>query len=220
MGFVSVPLHQTHLNCGLAKGVFKVGMRPSLPVRGVTLLLGNDIAGGRVMPVLEVLEHPEVLQPNVLAQKFPEVFSVCAVTRAQARSLGEVVVLSETMFVTELSDTPAFPLVSTQPTDEMSDQVKLQQDKLTSETTSKLPMTRSNLIMAQKEDASLARCFASALAPEMVRNKEVSYFVDNDVLMRRWKSRLDFENEWSYVVQVVVPTSCRQSVSSLAHDHL
>ena len=81
-------------------------------------------------------------------------------------------------------------------------------------------MTRGNLIMAQKEDASLARCFASALAPEMVRNKEVSYFVDNDVLMRRWKSRLDFENEWSYVVQVAVPTSCRQSVSSLAHDHL
>ena len=31
---------------------------------------------------------------------------------------------------------------------------------------------------------------------------------------------MDFENEWSYVVQVVVPTSYRQSVLSLAHDHL
>jgi len=101
MGFVSVPLHQIHLKCGLAKGVFKVGVRPSLPVRGVTFLLGNDIAGGKVMPVLEVLEHTEILRPDVLAQKFPEVFSVCAVTRAQACSLGEVVDLSETMFATD-----------------------------------------------------------------------------------------------------------------------
>ena len=32
MGFVFVPLHQIHLTCDLANGVFKVGVRPSLPL--------------------------------------------------------------------------------------------------------------------------------------------------------------------------------------------
>lgn len=127
-------------------------------------LLSMDIAGGRVMAVMEVLERPEILQPDVLAQKFPEVFSDRAVTRAQTRRLGEVSDLSETLFATELFDRPASPLVSTQPTDETSDQVTPQWDKLTSETTT---MTCSNLIVAQKDDASLARCFATALAPEI-----------------------------------------------------
>ena len=110
--FVSVPLHEIHLSCDLANGVFKVGVRPSLPVGGVTFLLGNNIAGGKVMPVLEVLERPEILQPDVLAHDFPEVFPVCVVTRAQARSLGETVVLPDTLFATELTGQTVSPPVS------------------------------------------------------------------------------------------------------------
>ena len=96
MGFVSVPLHRVHLQCSLVAGVFRVGVRPSLPVKGVTFILGNDIAGGQVVPVLEVLEHPDTLQSDVLEQEYPGVFPVCAVTRAQSRKMGDVVGLSDT----------------------------------------------------------------------------------------------------------------------------
>ena len=219
MGFVSVPLHEIHLSCDLATGVFKVGVRPSLPVRGVTFLLGNDIAGGKVMPVLEVLERPEILQPDVLAQDFPEVFPVCVVTRAQARSLGEAVDLSDTLFATELTGQTISPPVFPQSTAEPSVQPKVQCDASTLETT-RLPMVRSNLIAAQKEDVTLAKCFAAALAPESAKNKKMDYFMENDLLMRRWKSRSDLDNEWSNVFQIVVPTPYRQSVLSLAHEHL
>lgn len=218
MSFVSVPLHQIHLDCGLAKGVFKVGVCPSLPVRGVTFLLGNDIAGGRVMPVLEVLERPKIILPDVLAQEFPEVFSVCAVTRAQARRLGEVVDLSETMFATESSDMPASLAEFIQPTNEKSDKLIHCNKPIFEKTHS--PVTRSDLIAAQKEDSTLAKCFALVVAPEMAKTKEVAYYIENGLLMRRWKSRVDLENEWSYVVQIVLPTPYRQSVLSLAHDHL
>ena len=81
-------------------GVQSGRVRPSLPVRGVTFLLGNDIAGGKVMRVLEVQERPEILQPDVLAQDVPEVFPVCAVTRSQARSQNEAVDLLDTLFAT------------------------------------------------------------------------------------------------------------------------
>ena len=219
MGFVSVPLHEIHLSCDLANGVFKVGVRPSLPVRGVTFLLGNDIAGGKVMPVLEVLERPEILQPDVLAQDFPEVFPVCVVTRAQARSLGEAVVLSDTLFATELTGQTVSPPVFPQSTAEPSVQPKVQCDTSTKETT-RLPMIRSNLIAAQKEDVTLVKCFDAALAPESAKNKESDYFVENDLLMRRWKSRAEFNNDWTNVFQIVVPTPYRQSVLSLAHEHL
>uniref|UniRef100_A0AAQ4PM80 Gypsy retrotransposon integrase-like protein 1 n=1 Tax=Gasterosteus aculeatus aculeatus TaxID=481459 RepID=A0AAQ4PM80_GASAC len=218
MGFVAVPLHEIHLACDLANGVFKVGVRPSLPVRGITFLLGNDIAGGKVMPVLEILERPEILQPDVLAQDFPEVFPVCVVTRAQARSLGEAVVLSDTLFATELNGqtvSPVFPQSAAEP----SVQPKVQCDPSTKETP-RLPMVRSNLIAAQKEDITLAKCFAAALAPESAKNKEIDYFMENDLLMRRWKSRVDLDNGRSNVSQIVVPTQYRQSVLSLAHEHL
>ena len=59
MGFVPVPLHLVHLKCDLVSGIFKVGVCHDLPVKGVQFIRGNDIAGGRVLPILEVLECPE-----------------------------------------------------------------------------------------------------------------------------------------------------------------
>ncbi len=51
---ISVPLHWVHLHSDLVSGRFRVGVLPTLAVEGVALLLGNDIAGGKVSPVLEV----------------------------------------------------------------------------------------------------------------------------------------------------------------------
>ena len=45
---ISVPLHRVKLQSDLVAGVVTVGIRPSLPVKGVDLILGNDLAGGKV----------------------------------------------------------------------------------------------------------------------------------------------------------------------------
>lgn len=81
-------------------------------------------------------------------------------------------------------------------------------------------MPRSSLLIAQKEDASLTKCFATALALEITKNREVADFVEDDLLMRRWKSCVDLDIEWSNVFQIIVPTPYKQSVLSLAHGHL
>jgi len=49
LGCVSVPLHSIHLKSDLVTGPVIVGMRPFLPVQDVSLILGNDLAGDRVI---------------------------------------------------------------------------------------------------------------------------------------------------------------------------
>ena len=47
---ISVPEHKLFLSCDLVQREVEVGVRPELPVTGVDIILGNDLAGGRVWP--------------------------------------------------------------------------------------------------------------------------------------------------------------------------
>ena len=58
LGVVSVPLHVVNLKTNLVSGPVMVGIRTSLPIQGVSLILGNDLAGERVMA------NPCVCQPR------------------------------------------------------------------------------------------------------------------------------------------------------------
>ena len=48
LGFSAVPLYRVFLKSDLVFGPIIVGVRPTLPVEGVSLLLGIDLAGSRV----------------------------------------------------------------------------------------------------------------------------------------------------------------------------
>ena len=62
-GSASRSVHLVHLRSSLVSGVFPVAVCPALPIRGITMLLGNDIAGGKVEPVLEALDIAPVGEP-------------------------------------------------------------------------------------------------------------------------------------------------------------
>ena len=49
LGVASSPLHVVNLKTDLVSGPVMVGIRPSLPVQGVSLILGNNLAGEKVM---------------------------------------------------------------------------------------------------------------------------------------------------------------------------
>ena len=58
-------------------------MRPSLPIEGVSLVFGNDLAGEKVMVEPRVVEKPrddEITEK--LAEKFPSTFPASVVTRS------------------------------------------------------------------------------------------------------------------------------------------
>ena len=66
-----------------------IGVRPSLPVEGVAVILGNNLAGARVWgnapPAPVVCPDPAPSGvPDDCEQCFPAVFSACAVTRSRS----------------------------------------------------------------------------------------------------------------------------------------
>ena len=48
-GFVYVPLHNIYFSSDLVNGPVAVGIRQTLPFKSVHLLLGNDLAGDKVV---------------------------------------------------------------------------------------------------------------------------------------------------------------------------
>ncbi|XP_039522080.1 uncharacterized protein LOC120478215 [Pimephales promelas] len=48
LNVLNVPQHKMMLHCNLFQGEVSVGVRPALPVDGVAMILGNDIAGDKV----------------------------------------------------------------------------------------------------------------------------------------------------------------------------
>ena len=72
LGHVSVPLHNIKLECDLVVGPVTIGVRPQLPVKGVAVILGTDLAGSKVTTKNNL----------ILATVVPS----CPVTRAMAKS--------------------------------------------------------------------------------------------------------------------------------------
>ena len=85
-GFVNVPLHNIYLSSDLVKGPVAVGIRQTLPFKGVHLLLGNDLAGDKVVVNPLVTDTPCMDQsPDPIEQELPYLYPSCAVTRAMAK---------------------------------------------------------------------------------------------------------------------------------------
>ncbi|XP_071060120.1 uncharacterized protein [Pseudochaenichthys georgianus] len=90
MTLVAAPLHNVYIHSSLVKGFFKVPVLPALPIKGVDFILSNDLAGGKVKPVPEVIDSPDLsLDAEKSAEVPPEIFPACVVTRAQSKKYGE-----------------------------------------------------------------------------------------------------------------------------------
>ena len=84
LGTVRVPLHRVELSSKLVSGLVVVGVRSSLPVEGIQLVLGNDLAGGKVEANRCVSGIPCSSGSNAV-EAIPGLFPACAVTRAMAK---------------------------------------------------------------------------------------------------------------------------------------
>ncbi|XP_026021698.1 uncharacterized protein LOC113021315 isoform X1 [Astatotilapia calliptera] len=204
MSVLRAPLHKVHLHSPVKPGHVKVAVSSQLPIKGVSFILGNDLAGGTVFPPPEVVEMP-VPSVTDAATPLSSVFPVCAITRAQSRKFDDVVDVAD-MFRATLDERKS-------PSRE-SGRIGSGNDvtKLMPELDEKL--NRDALTTAQQNDSSLAPCFLSA-AKSAGSESPTSYFVQDGVLMRRWSSdRCGLPG----ATQVVVPKPHRGQVLSLAHD--
>lgn len=196
-GHLICPLHTIRLQTALVSGDVVVAVCPYLPIEGVSFILGNDLAGGKVLAAPEVVPSPVASKsPDELEEQFPDTFPVCVVTRAmsrkdQGKTSDPEIALSDTFLVK--FETPGF---------------------------GKVFPSRDELKLEQEKDETLSPLFEEAISEDEVAAVSCGYFVVDGVLMRKWTSpKMSCQDDWSSVFQVVVPSAYRSDILHLAHDH-
>ena len=85
-GFHSGPLHYINLKSDFASGQVVVGARPTLPVEDISLLLGNDLAGDKVLYIMNPIVSDEPsYEENELENT--EICPACVATRSMRKKL-------------------------------------------------------------------------------------------------------------------------------------
>lgn len=86
MILLEVPLHSVHLVSDLMSGLIVAGVVPILSLKGVSMLLGNELAGGKVTIHRKVILVPVTsLETKKIEKKNSSLFPSCAVTQAQVK---------------------------------------------------------------------------------------------------------------------------------------
>ena len=89
-GFKKVPLHLVNLVSDVVSGSVVVGVLNTLPVKGVSMLLGNDLAGGKVIAEPDVVMEPVTSAENdKFEEEISNVIPSCGVTQAQASTMAK-----------------------------------------------------------------------------------------------------------------------------------
>ncbi|XP_059826045.1 uncharacterized protein LOC132394200 [Hypanus sabinus] len=83
-GTETVPLHRIILNCELVSGPVEMGVRSEFPRTDADVLLGNDLAGGKVWSAMK-LTRQQVEAPPL----DPKIYPACAITRSMSRKAAE-----------------------------------------------------------------------------------------------------------------------------------
>ncbi|CAJ1087392.1 uncharacterized protein LOC118469438 [Xyrichtys novacula] len=216
MGYVPQPVHTVHIKSWLISGVFPVAVIPALPIKGVVLLMCNDIAGGQVTPALEVSDSPQSPDIENETETAQKLFPSCAVTRAQSRKLDEFS-LSDTVLMSAFSDVEVVKeKAPTSLLSESAEPVGSANLSLAPSDSPTLPVGSERLAAAQRADPTLARCFKSVVSADKASGETVSYLMNKDILVRKWTPAVS-DCEYS-ALQVVVPFVYRQHVLSVAHE--
>ena len=209
---ITVPLHKVYLHSDLITGPVVVGIRPTLPLKGVSFVLGNDLAGGKVKPDPWVVEHPDQFLKTEIDDSI--MFPACVVTRAAARKVKD-------KEMSDCQDSNASSY-SNQP----NHHIKYCDSVLTSEPdrssiSDELSFSRKQLIRDQELDSEI-RCLAeSAVSEEEAAINPKCYYKKGGVLMRKWRPPdAPANEEWRVVHQIVVPPNYRKEILSLAHGSI
>ncbi|XP_076851553.1 uncharacterized protein LOC143502752 [Brachyhypopomus gauderio] len=208
LGVLGVPLHRVYLCTEALTGYVKVAVSSKLPVTGVSFILGNDLAGGTLFTLPEVVDEPVDVS---LDKDLDAVFPTCVLTRAQARKFGDID-LAETFMNPN-------PVVPPSPVPDVTRDIsKRELGSQVEESSVPPPVTRTALIRAQRADPSLVPFFNAVTENPLSLDTRVTYFYTDGVLMRKW-SPANASGVWDDVHQIVVPQPFRTHVLSLAHDH-
>ena len=227
-GFVNVPLHNIYLSSDLVNGPVAVGIRQSLPFKGVHLLLGNDLAGDKVVVNPLVTDTPCMDQsPDPIEQELPDLYPSCAVTRAMAKKA----MLTENQSDVDLTDSFIGQSFKHEITKSLSHNLPEHQTDSNDSTSvsDHFPSalveeghdirSRSQLSKEQHKDPEISLLFQKVVSETDLAQDPICFYIKNGILMRKWRSpEVSADDEWAVNHQIVVPKIYRSEILSLAHE--
>ena len=223
-GTVNIPLHHVNLSSDLVTGPVVIGIKPSLPFKGVHLLLGNDLAGDKVVVNPLVTDTPNVGQTDdPIEQEIPDLYPSCAVTRAMAKKA----ILKNSNSDIDLTDSCIGQY--------FNNKIKKSLDPSLSDTQTDSSMSchssprsidqghdtlsKSQLIQEQQTDPEISKLIFRALPKDEISQVPMCYYIKNGILMRKWRPfDVPADDEWAVYHQIVVPKSYRHEILSIAHE--
>ena len=208
-GSISVPLCKVHLESDLVNGDVIVGLIPDLPMRGISLILGNDLAGGNVSSDFVELTSKPVLKQD--EDEDTEVFPACAVTRSMTRCESQQEDVSDSNSPIEFEGNGV----------DLADTIfdKLVDDRKSVVLTPELSLSRQQLIEMQEKDEGIVKLRREVLMDSEIDDVPVGYYMKNGVLMRKYRPPdAKASEEWLVFHQVVVPEVYRNDILAMAHD--
>ena len=223
-GNVNIPLHHVNLSSDLVTGFVVIGIKPSLPFKGVLLLLGNDVAGDKVVVNPFVTDTPNIGQTDdPIEQKIPDLYPSCAVTRAMAkkailRNSNSDIDLADTFigkYFNNVIKKSLDPSLSYAQTDSSmschSPPRSIDQGHDT--------LSKSRLIQEQQTDPEISKLIFRALPKDEISQVPMCCYIKNWILMRKWRPfDVPADDEWAVYHQIVVPKSYRHEILSIAHE--
>lgn len=225
-GKFCIPLHKVWLDCGYITGEVTIGVKETLPVDGVDMLMGNDLGKKRVIPNLQMVENPlkEMTEATTTQAavhhstrgeaEVPEVFPVCAVTRAMARrgivDAGEA----------EQEDRgPDSTFVGVEEKGNRQENENNKMVECQVETNIDFVVEKNELVKAQEGDESLKPIWNEAKRLGDLDDEYVGYYVDRGILMRSWRPlETPASAHWMMKRQIVVPQVYRRKLLEMAHE--
>ena len=206
-GCITVPLARVYLDTELAKGYFTVGVQDYLPVTDVNFLMGNDIAGGKVIPDPIITPFPSTNNnTKELEDEYPHLFPSCVVTRGMSTQNDNASPCSN-----ESDDNADLDLTNLFPENDQSQE--------SPEEISNLPIDVDTLKEAQVQDPELASFFDRSVEDSELYKFPICFYLKNGILMRKYRPpNVSANEEWQECHQVVIPRKFRPFIISVAHD--
>ena len=227
-GFVNVPLHSIYLSSDLVNGPVAVGIRQTLPFKGVHLLLGNDLAGDKVVVNPLVTDTPCMDQsPDPIEQELPDLYPSCAVTRAMAKKA----MLTENQSDVDLTDSFIGQSFKNEITKSLSHNLHEHQTDSNDSTSvsDHFPSSlveedhdirsRSQLSKEQHKDPEISPLVQKVVSETDLAQDPICFYTKNGILIRKWRfPEVPADDEWAVNHQIVVPKIYRSEILSLAHE--
>ena len=214
---ISVSLRNLYLKSSLVTRHVQVGLMTQLPIKGISLMLGNDLAGEQVVPNLELTSNPVTEEDDM----DKEIYASCAVTRSMNKESREENVEESTFDnhdqgheITHLRGINLSDIFKEASDDQNSDtEVDYETDA------DKLSLSREKHIIDQRNDEDISYLRNSALTVSEIETVPAGYYVHDELLMRKWRPcDVYSDKEWAVVRQIVAPTSYRKHIIELAQS--